>query len=261
VLGRVNRLVAGRVNAIAISYEQTDRLKPEWRAKTALTGNPVRPEIIALRDKPYPHLSRDAVLHLLVIGGSQGARVLSQVVPEAVKLLPPGMLRRFQIVQQCREEDIEKVRETYGALNIPVEVMTFIEDMPARLDWAHLVISRAGASSLAEIAVAGRPSILVPLPGAMDDHQNFNAEAILEKRGAVRIVEEDFTAVNLAKHLQRLSTLPEELATMAEGARAAGRPKAASVLADLVEHIAKPKKAGSLASRMVNQSADQGVTS
>ncbi|RME64474.1 MAG: undecaprenyldiphospho-muramoylpentapeptide beta-N-acetylglucosaminyltransferase [Alphaproteobacteria bacterium] len=237
VLGRVNRLLANRVAAIAVAYADTRYLRPKWRAKTVLTGNPVRPEIVALREAPYPRLGRDGVLRLLIIGGSQGARVLSTVVPQAVKLLPPGMVRRLQIVQQCRSEDIERVRAVYRELNIPAEITTFIEDMPAQLRIAHLVIGRAGASTLAELAVAGRPAILVPLPSAMDDHQTANAEALVAARGAICMREADFTPIALAKQLQRLAVQPEELAQMAAGAYRVGQPKAAHILADLVEHI------------------------
>ncbi|GAB4137801.1 MAG: undecaprenyldiphospho-muramoylpentapeptide beta-N-acetylglucosaminyltransferase [Sphingomonadales bacterium] len=243
VLGRVNRLAGRRAAAIAVSYADTRFLPSKWRAKAALTGNPVRGQIAALRERPYPHLSRDGVMRLLVIGGSQGARILSDVVPEAVKLLPPAMQRRLQIAQQCRDEDVERVRQAYAALNIPAEIMTFIDDMPAQLAIAHLVISRAGASTLAELTAAGRPSILVPLPSAMDDHQNANAEILVAARAAIRMPQADFTAVNLAKQLQRLAVQPEELAQMARGAHGLGKPKAAAVLADLVEHaIAAPGK-------------------
>lgn len=237
VLGRVNRFMAGHAAAIAVSWAQTERLKGSWRKKTALTGNPVRPALEELRGEPYPLVSRDSLLRILVLGGSQGARILSNVVPDAVRMLPPGLQRRLQITQQCRAEDIERVRDLYAAESIAAELATFIEDVADRLRWAHLVISRAGASTTSELAVAGRPAILVPYAAATDDHQRANAEDMRQAGGAIVLSEKEFKPITLAKHLQRLATAPAQLIEMAEASRSVGRPEATLHLANMVEYV------------------------
>ncbi|MFZ5609555.1 MAG: undecaprenyldiphospho-muramoylpentapeptide beta-N-acetylglucosaminyltransferase [Pseudomonadota bacterium] len=236
VLGRVNRLMASGAKAIAVAWPNTRRLAARHLGKTALTGNPVRPAIALLRDEPYPLISRDSLLRVLVLGGSQGARVLSEVVPAAMRMLPPGLQRRLQITQQCRPEDIEAVRAVYAGEAIAAELATFIDDIAARLRWAHLVISRAGASTLSELAVAGRPAILVPFAAAMDDHQSANAQELVGAGGAVLMRERAFTAIALAKHVQRLATAPAQLIEMADAARSVGRPWATEHLANLAEY-------------------------
>ncbi|HEY0114007.1 MAG TPA: undecaprenyldiphospho-muramoylpentapeptide beta-N-acetylglucosaminyltransferase [Allosphingosinicella sp.] len=235
VLGRVNRLMAGKVDAVATAYEQVGRLSNKYGPKTHLVGNPVREEVLALREQPYPELTGEGVFRVLVTGGSQGASVLSAVVPEGLGLLPEHFRRRLQVTQQCRAEDIEEVRSRYAALNIPADLATYITDMPDRLAWSHLVIARAGASTIAELTAAGRPAILIPLPSATDDHQTFNAREMAKAGGARMIPQGRFTPVELAKQMQKLGLEPEALANAAARARAVGRPNAASDLADLVE--------------------------
>ncbi|MDP1908547.1 MAG: UDP-N-acetylglucosamine--N-acetylmuramyl-(pentapeptide) pyrophosphoryl-undecaprenol N-acetylglucosamine transferase, partial [Hyphomicrobium sp.] len=175
VVGRVNRLLAGGAAAIGIAYDQVDRLKPAQRAKAVVIGNPVREEIARLGELPFPPFDEIAPLKILVTGGSQGATILARVVPEGLGLLTPSLRRRLQIVQQCRPEDIERVRARFAELGIPAELLTYIEDMPTKLADAHLVIGRAGASTVAELSVAGRPAILIPYAAATDDHQTANA--------------------------------------------------------------------------------------
>lgn len=235
VLGRVNRLVASRVDAIATAYETIQRLPAGAKDKVHLVGNPVRDEVLALRDQPFPPLAEDGVFRLLVTGGSQGASILSEVVPEGLALLPEHFRRRLQVTQQCREEDIERVRARYAALEIPADLATYMPDLPERLAWSHLVIARAGASTIAELTAAGRPAILVPLPSATDDHQTYNAREMAKAGGARMIAQERFTPVELAKQMQKLGLEPEALANAAARARAVGRPDAARALADLVE--------------------------
>jgi UDP-N-acetylglucosamine--N-acetylmuramyl-(pentapeptide) pyrophosphoryl-undecaprenol N-acetylglucosamine transferase len=237
VLGRVNRLMAGKVDAIATAYEEVQRLPAKAQGKVRLVGNPVRDEVIALRDQPFPVLTEDGVFRLLVTGGSQGASILSQVVPEGLGLLPEHFRRRLQVTQQCRPEDIEEVRARYAALGIPAELATYLPDLPQRLGWSHLVIARAGASTIAELTAAGRPAILVPLPGATDDHQSFNAREMAKAGGARTVPQDRFTPVELAKQMQKLGLDPEALANAAARARSVGRPDAAKDLADLVERI------------------------
>lgn len=238
VLGRVNRLIAGRVNAIAISYPRVARLKPGWAEKTHLVGNPVREEILAIREQDFPPLDENGIFRILVTGGSQGASVLSRVVPDGLGLLPLNFRRRLQVTQQCRQEDIESVRKRYGELGIPCDLATYLPDLPARLSWSHLVIARAGASTIAELTAAGRPAILIPLPSATDDHQSANVAEMVEAGGARAIAESSFTPVELAKQMQKLGLDPAALANAAKRARGCGRPEAARDLADLVESLA-----------------------
>lgn len=237
VLGRVNRLVASRVDAIATSYPEVQRLPAKARHKTDFVGNPVRDEVAAIREQPFPALDGDGVFRLLVTGGSQGATILGSVVPDGLSLLPEHFRRRLQVTQQCRAEDIERVRERYAALGIPAELATYMEDLPARLAWAHLVIARAGASTIAELTAAGRPAILIPLPSATDDHQTANAREMAKAGGARMIAQSKFTPIELAKQMQKLALDPEALANAAARARALGKPDAARALADLVERV------------------------
>ncbi|HEX2763853.1 MAG TPA: UDP-N-acetylglucosamine--N-acetylmuramyl-(pentapeptide) pyrophosphoryl-undecaprenol N-acetylglucosamine transferase, partial [Allosphingosinicella sp.] len=239
VLGRVNRILAGKVEAIATAYPTVERLKSSHRRKARLVGNPVRDEVRALRDQPYPELTGDGVFRLLVTGGSQGAAILGAVVPEGLGLLPEHFRRRLQVTQQCRPEDVEEVRARYAALGIPAELATYITDMPDRLAWAHLVVGRAGASTIAELTAAGRPAILIPLPSATDDHQSFNAREMAQAGGARVIPQRLFTPIELAKQMQKLGLEPEALANAAARARSVGRPDAASDLADLVELVGR----------------------
>ena len=235
VLGRVNRLLAGRVQAIATSYEIVDRLDGKHRAKVELVGNPVRPDVLALRERPFPPFSEDGLLRVLVTGGSQGARVLSEVVPDGLAMLPPALAQRLQVTQQCRPEDVDAVRRRYAEHSIPAELGTYFEDMHERLADTHLFIGRAGASTIAELTAVGRPAILVPLPIATDDHQAANTREIVKAGGARAIRQEKFTAKELAKQIQALALKPATLANAAHGAWNCGRPHAARDLADLVE--------------------------
>jgi UDP-N-acetylglucosamine--N-acetylmuramyl-(pentapeptide) pyrophosphoryl-undecaprenol N-acetylglucosamine transferase len=239
VLGRVNRLMAGKVDAIATAYGEVDRLARAHREKVHLVGNPVRDEVLALRDQPFPAIGEDGIFRVLVTGGSQGATVLSRVVPEGLGMLPEHFRRRLQVTQQCRAEDIEDVRARYAALGIPADLATYIEDMPEKLAWTHLVIARAGASTIAELTAAGRPAILVPLPSATDDHQTANAREMAKAGGARMIAQKSFTPVELAKQMQKLGLDPDALANAAARARAVGRANAAADLADLVERTGR----------------------
>lgn len=241
VLGRVNRYVAGRVDAIATSYSEVERLKESWKAKTHLVGNPVREAVLELRMRPYPMLEEDGIFRVLVTGGSQGATVLSQVVPDGLALLPVHFRRRLQVTHQARLEDIETVRAKYLAHGIPAELATYLPDLPEHLAWAHIVIARAGASTIAELTAAGRPAILVPLPTATDDHQTANAKEITAAGGARTIAQRAFTAPELAKQIQKLGLDTHALENAAARARGCGRPNAARDLADLVESIHAPE--------------------
>lgn len=234
VLGRANRLLAGRVNRIATSYANVAHVDEAWIPKLTHTGMPVRAAIAALRDAPFPALADDQPVHLLVLGGSQGARILSEVVPAALALLPEALRIRLKVAQQCRPEDLETVRATYASGAIDADLQSFFADVPERLSAAHLVIARSGASTMAELTALGRPAILVPYPHAIDDHQTANARAVDEAGGAWLMPQPAFTPEALASRLESLFTQPGTLARAAGCARAAGRPDAAARLADLV---------------------------
>jgi UDP-N-acetylglucosamine--N-acetylmuramyl-(pentapeptide) pyrophosphoryl-undecaprenol N-acetylglucosamine transferase len=238
VLGRVNRWVAGDAAAIATAYPEVERLKRAYRNKVELVGNPVRTSVARLGTMPFPEFDDTAPLKILVTGGSQGATILGQVVPDALGQLPPKLRHRLQVVQQCRADDIEEVRARYAALNIPAELLTYIEDMPDRLAEAHLIIARAGASTIAELTAAGRPAILVPLPIATDDHQTVNAREMAKAGGARMIPQDEFTSEALSAQIAAIAGDAQALANAAERALSVGRPHATKDLADLVERIA-----------------------
>lgn len=240
VLGRVNRVVARRVDAIATSYNQTERLPTRYAGKTHLIGNPVREAVLALRSRAYPLLEEDGIFRVLVTGGSQGASILSKVVPDGLALLPVAFRRRLQVTHQARIEDIDAARAQYAEHDIAAELATYLPDMPEQLAWAHLVIGRAGASTIAELTAAGRPAILVPLPSATDDHQTANAREMTAVGGARTIAQANFTAVELAKQMQKLGLDPAALENAAGRARSVGRPHAVGDLADLVESLDAP---------------------
>ncbi|HUE79293.1 MAG TPA: undecaprenyldiphospho-muramoylpentapeptide beta-N-acetylglucosaminyltransferase [Sphingomicrobium sp.] len=239
VLGRVNRLLAGDAAAIAAGFDGVERLKPRHKAKTVTVGNPVRAAVAKLGEMPFPPFDEVAPLKILVTGGSQGATVLGTVVPDGLALLQPSLRRRLQIIQQCRADDIERVRARYGELGIPAELMTYIEDMPDKLAEAHLVIGRAGASTIAELTAAGRPAILIPYPSATDDHQTANAREMTRAGGARTIPQSQFTPQVLARQIEAMAADPQALANAAARSLTVGRPHAARDLADLAERIGK----------------------
>ncbi len=234
VLGRANRLLAPRVSRIATSYGQVSHLAPAWQGKVVQTGMPVRSTVVAMRDRPYAAPTEEGALRLLVLGGSQGARVLSEVVPAALARLPEGLRPRLEVSQQCRPEDLDAVRLAYAGTGIRVTLESFFHDVPERLAAAHLVIARSGASTVAELTALGRPAILVPYPHAIDDHQTANAHAVDEAGGGWLIPQTAFTAESLSARIESLFALPGSLTKAAACARAAGVPDAATRLADLV---------------------------
>jgi UDP-N-acetylglucosamine--N-acetylmuramyl-(pentapeptide) pyrophosphoryl-undecaprenol N-acetylglucosamine transferase len=236
VIGRANRLLAPRVTAIATTFPDVFRDQPQLAAKATLTGNPVRPAVVAAAMTPYPPAGDP--LRLLVFGGSQGARVMADVVPAAIEALEPGLRARLAIVQQAREEDLARVRGAYGNLSVSAETAPFFSDLPARIAASHLIIGRSGASTVAELAAIGRPSILVPLPHALDQDQFANAGVLQSAGGAIRLVQQEFTPRRLAGELAALAAAPQRLTAMAAAARSLGRLDAAERLADLVLQVA-----------------------
>jgi UDP-N-acetylglucosamine--N-acetylmuramyl-(pentapeptide) pyrophosphoryl-undecaprenol N-acetylglucosamine transferase len=232
-MGRANRFLAGRVKRIATGFPRLEGASAEITAKAVHTGNPMRPAVIAAAQTPYPALG-DGPLRILVTGGSQGARVMADVVPAGVAALPPELRARVSIVQQARGEDEARVREAYAALGVQAEVAPFFKDLPQRIADAHLVISRAGASTVCELAVIGRPAILVPYPFALDQDQAANA-AELAASGAVTVIRQpDFTPERVAEEITGAFADPEGLTRRADAAKSAGAPDATARLADLV---------------------------
>jgi UDP-N-acetylglucosamine--N-acetylmuramyl-(pentapeptide) pyrophosphoryl-undecaprenol N-acetylglucosamine transferase len=231
VFGRANRLLARFARTIALSFHATSALPPS--AAVVVTGNPVRPGFCA-DETPFRAPAAIEPFRLLVIGGSQGARIFSDVVPAAVRHLPEAQRQRLRIQQQCRPEDLNRVLEAYAEDAVEAEVTAFFKDMPAQMSRADLLISRAGASSLAEIMAMGRASILVPYAAAADDHQRANAEALAEAGGCICILQSRFDASTLANELAQLMHDPERLETMAAMARASYRSDAAASLTDAV---------------------------
>lgn len=234
VMGRANRFLARRATRLACGFEQVkfaDRVAAERRV---VTGNPVRREISAIVETPYSAPRTGGPVNLFVVGGSLGARVFAKVVPEAIGLLPAELRDRLHIAQQARAEDYAQVSETYRALGMPVELRAFFDDVPARLAGAHLLICRAGASTVSELAAAGRPAILVPLPNSIDDHQMANAKALEATGGGWVLPESQLSSTSLAAKLQAVLEQPETLQRAAEAAGHAGRRDAAERLADLV---------------------------
>ena len=235
LLGRANRLLAPRVNQIATSFAETAGIRAEDRPRVAVTGNPVRPAVTALRGTPYTVAAQDEPFRLLVIGGSQGAAILSKIVPLAFQEMPPEARKRLVLSQQARPEDLAHVQESYAELGINAELASFFDDVPARLAAAHLVISRAGASSIAELAAIGRPAILVPFAHAAEDHQTLNARAFAASGAAWVLRENEFTPQTLATRLGALMHDRQRLEHAAAAAFAQGKPQAAHALADMVD--------------------------
>jgi UDP-N-acetylglucosamine--N-acetylmuramyl-(pentapeptide) pyrophosphoryl-undecaprenol N-acetylglucosamine transferase len=233
VMGRANRFLAGRVDVIATGFPTIGGLPAALLAKVRPTGNPVRPAVIAAAQRAYPDFA-DGRLRLLVTGGSQGARVMADVVPPAIEALVPDLRRRIVIVQQARGEDETRVRDAYARLGIEAEIAPFFRDLPDRMAAAHLVVARSGASTVSELAVIGRPAILVPFPFALDQDQAANAAHLARIGAAEMIVQKDFTPQWLAAALTRAFEDPQALTRRAQAAKSAGVPDAAERLADLV---------------------------
>jgi len=238
VMGRANRLLARSASAIAMSFPGVVAPRAAPAAKITMTGNPVRPAVIADGRRPYPHLDRVGALRLLVFGGSQGARIMAEVVPAAVARLDPGLRRRLSIVQQARPEDLDRVRSRYAELSVEAEAASFFPDLPRRMADAHLVIARAGASTVAELAVIGRPAILVPLPHALDQDQLANARVLMQAGGAIVVTQDAFSPARLADEITALAEGPERAVKMAAAARTIGTVNAAERLADFALEVA-----------------------
>jgi UDP-N-acetylglucosamine--N-acetylmuramyl-(pentapeptide) pyrophosphoryl-undecaprenol N-acetylglucosamine transferase len=239
VIGRANRFLSARATAIATTFPGVLDDTPQLAAKATHTGNPVRPAVIAAAATAYAAPEPGGSLCILVFGGSQGARVMADVVPDAIARLEPHLRQRLVMVQQARDEDRTRVGAAYERLGIAAETAPFFADLPARMAQAHLVVSRSGASTVAELAAIGRPSILVPLPGALDQDQLANANVLGNAGGAIVLRQDMFTPERLAQEIAGLAGAPERLAVMAVAAKSVGAIDAADRLADLVMTVAK----------------------
>jgi UDP-N-acetylglucosamine--N-acetylmuramyl-(pentapeptide) pyrophosphoryl-undecaprenol N-acetylglucosamine transferase len=236
VLGRVNRFLSGRVDAVACAFPTLERAAPKVRARVQVVGNPVRPDIQALYDAPYAPPTGE--IRVLITGGSQGARLLSELTPQVISNLPDDLRMRLSVQQQTRRESLEGAIKVYKDALVPAEIAPFFRDMARRLARAHLVIGRAGASTCCELAVAGKPSILIPFKAAADDHQRYNAKLLSDAGGAEVAVEDVLTLEVFTKALTKLLSDPDRLARMAAAARSVAVPDGAERLADLVEKTA-----------------------
>jgi UDP-N-acetylglucosamine--N-acetylmuramyl-(pentapeptide) pyrophosphoryl-undecaprenol N-acetylglucosamine transferase len=245
VLGRANRLVASHARHIATSFAKVTMIAADDEAKVTWTGNPVRAEVAALAASEYVAPTGDGTIRLLITGGSQGARILSEVLPNALVSLPEDIRKRLHVTQQAREEDIDAVRATYDGSLIDVTLASFIKDIPEQLRDCHLVIARSGASTVAELTAAGRPGFLVPLPHAIDDHQRFNAQQVEDAGGAWLLPQDRFTSDLVCDRLSKLLTNPAALTRAAKAAKSSGRANAAERLADMVLDMLGLNPAGS----------------
>ena len=237
VMGRANKMLSSRVSAIATSFPGMT-LGAALAAKATVTGNPVRPAVVAAAVQRYPALDAARPFNLLVTGGSQGARVMADIVPPAIECMALELRARLRIVQQARGEDEQRVAAAYARLGVTANVAPFFADLPARIAAAHLIVSRSGASTVAELAAIGRPSMLVPLPHALDQDQLANANVLAKAGGAIVLKQDDFTPERLAREIETLMADPQRLAAMAAGARSVGALDAADRLADLVLRVA-----------------------
>jgi UDP-N-acetylglucosamine--N-acetylmuramyl-(pentapeptide) pyrophosphoryl-undecaprenol N-acetylglucosamine transferase len=236
VAGRANRMLMKRADRVALSFETVRFTEQLPTAKRTVTGNPVRAAVSQVG--PYTAPSADGPLNLLVFGGSQGARVFGRVTPPAIALLPEALRNRLKLVQQVRREDVEDVTRAYREMGLDAELNPFFKDMPARYEWAHLVVCRSGASSVAEIEASGRPALMIPLPNSIDDHQRANARALGDQGAGWVLDENDCSPQSLAERLTAILTDSAALQRVAENARGLARTDAAERLADVVATLA-----------------------
>jgi len=232
VMGRANRMLAARVNVIATSFEHVKYLPQNLSSKVVMTGNPVRQKVLAVKDVPYPDFEDE--FHILIFGGSQGARFFSDFFPDALVGLDPALRSRLSIVQQCRGEDLDRVKDVYARAGIKAHCAAFFDDLPSLMAQAHLIICRSGASSVAELAVCGRPAIMVPLPHALDQDQLLNAQSLVTAGAGWVVSQDELDEKSFAEQITMLFAQPEDLQKRANTAKSLGQPDAVVRLADLV---------------------------
>jgi UDP-N-acetylglucosamine--N-acetylmuramyl-(pentapeptide) pyrophosphoryl-undecaprenol N-acetylglucosamine transferase len=234
ILGRANCFLARRVNRIAISFEKVKKIPESLKSNTIVTGMPVRSSVISLHGQQYPNLDEGGEINITIFGGSQGASIFGKVVPDAIKLLDKPLRHRINIIQQCRPEDIEYTEKAYQELGVRADIASFFDDIPNRISNAHLVICRAGASTIAELTIIGRPAILVPYIYAADDHQSQNAFLLDEAGGGWLIAENNFNGKILANRITSLFSIPKILQNAGLASKTMGKPDATKILADIV---------------------------
>lgn len=238
VLGRANVFLAPKAEKIAVAWSHIEGLDNADESRAIVTGNPVRSDIAALYNKPYPTIEQDGPLRIFITGGSQGASVFSDIMPEALARLPAHHRERLEIVQQCREEDVERVKSIYDAAKIKSDLRPFFKDMALQLERCHLFIGRSGAGTVSEVTTAGRPAIFVPYPHHADQQQKRNADAVADAGGAWVMTQNGFTPEALLARLETFLQNPETLFRAAENARSCGRPDAARKLGNIVMAMA-----------------------
>ncbi len=247
VMGQANRFLAPMVKTIACSFEHTKYLEGKLLLKARLTGTPLRKAVLALHNVPYRPPSSQAQLNLLVVGGSQGARYFSDIMPQALQLLPQQMRDRLFVMQQCREEDIDRVFDAYEAAGVAAELATFFEDLPYRMSNSHLIVARSGATTVAELCALGRPAILVPLPHSKDNDQLENATRMANAGAGFCIPQATLTPEALASAARRFFEDPSALVRAASNAHALANYKAVDNLANLLEELAEKHAASASA--------------
>lgn len=257
ILGRANAALAPRADRIALSMSHIHGLDEGDVPRATVTGNPIREEIAALYSRPYPTVQPDGTLRILIMGGSLGAHVFSDVVPKAFSRLSPAHRARLEVVQQCRPDDLESVRQAYDKIGIKCELHHFINNVPEQLAQAHLVIGRSGASTVAEVTTAGRPAIFVPYPHHEDQQQKINADTVADAGGAWVMTQNGFTEEAVLARVETFLQNPEVLFRAAENARSMGRPDAARRLGNLVTAIARgwDKNTGRAAEPVITKDA------
>ena len=239
VMGRANAFLARGARVIATGFKDVRGVPPKATALRVHTGNPLRPAVIEAARTVYPPLEREDLFHLLVFGGSQGAKVMGEVVPKAIEQLPADLRARLFLVQQVRSEDLTAVQNAYLAMGLAgLEAAPFFKDLPGRMAASHLVVSRSGASTVSELAAIGRPAILVPLPGAIDQDQAANAATLAGIGAALALPQTAFTPDRLTAELVEYFESPAKLTAAAEAAKSAGIHDAAERLAALVADTA-----------------------
>jgi len=239
ICGKANAMLAEKATKIAIAMPRVNGLSDHDSARAVLTGNPVRPEISALSTRPFPPLSQDGALRILVMGGSLGAGVFSRIVPETLALLPPDLRARLELVQQCRAEDLPGAQAAYAKAGIKATLSVFVDDVAGALAWAHVFIGRSGASTVAEVTTAGRPAIFVPYPHHKDQQQKRNADTVADAGGAWVMTENGFTAEALLARIETFLQNTDLLPEAAEKARSCGQPDAALKLGNLVAEVVR----------------------
>jgi UDP-N-acetylglucosamine--N-acetylmuramyl-(pentapeptide) pyrophosphoryl-undecaprenol N-acetylglucosamine transferase len=238
ILGKANAYLAPKADRIALSWNNVESIDESDAVRSVVTGNPVRPDISALYNKPYPALEQDGVLKILVLGGSQGASVFGEILPQVVDNLSRAHKARLDITQQCIDADIEQVRQSYTDAGVKAELATFFSDVAAKLEECHLVIARSGAGTVCEVTTAGRPAIFVPYPWHKDQQQKRNADAVFDAGGAWVMTQDGFTVEALLARIETFLQNPEALFNAAESSHSCGKPDAARKLGNLVTALA-----------------------